>query len=96
MSQKSLKEIIADEYKKCATDPVHFMKKYCIIQHPTKGKIYFHLKKSFVSYCVVISWSIFNSSPTLIYTWPRVITRSSVGSPVSQILSASSSTIFMG
>jgi hypothetical protein len=43
MSQKSLKEIIADEYKKCATDPVHFMKKYCIIQHPTKGKIYFHL-----------------------------------------------------
>ena len=28
MSQKSLKEIIADEYKKCATDPVHFMKKY--------------------------------------------------------------------
>lgn len=43
MSQKSLKEIIAEEYKKCATDPVHFMKKYCVIQHPTKGKIYFHL-----------------------------------------------------
>ena len=43
MAQKSLKEIIADEYKKCATDPVHFMKKYCIIQHPKKGKFYFHL-----------------------------------------------------
>lgn len=40
---KSLKEIIKDEYKKCATDPVHFMKKYCQIQHPKKGKIPFHL-----------------------------------------------------
>lgn len=40
---KSLKEIIADEYKKCAADPVHFMRKYCIIQHPTKGKMYFNL-----------------------------------------------------
>lgn len=43
MQQKPLKAIIAEEYKRCATDPVHFMKKYCIIQHPTKGKIYFHL-----------------------------------------------------
>jgi len=40
---KSLKEIIAEEYKKCAADPVHFMRKYCIIQHPTKGKMYFNL-----------------------------------------------------
>jgi hypothetical protein len=40
---KSLKEIIADEYRKCAADPVHFMRKYCIIQHPTKGKMYFNL-----------------------------------------------------
>lgn len=40
---KSLKEIIRDEYKKCATDPVHFMRKYCQIQHPQKGKIPFHL-----------------------------------------------------
>ena len=43
MEKKSLKEIIKDEYKKCAVDPVHFMKKYCVIQHPTKGKMYFHL-----------------------------------------------------
>ena len=42
-AKKSLKEIIRDEYIKCANDPVHFMKKYCIIQHPMKGKIYFHL-----------------------------------------------------
>ena len=41
--KKSLKEIIRDEYKKCSQDPVHFMRKYCIIQHPTKGKMYFNL-----------------------------------------------------
>jgi hypothetical protein len=43
MAQKSLKEIVKEEYKKCAVDPVHFMKKYCIIQHPTRGKMYFNL-----------------------------------------------------
>ena len=42
-SQKSLKDIIRDEYVKCASDPVHFMKKYCQIQHPQKGKIPFRL-----------------------------------------------------
>lgn len=41
--QKSIKEIIREEYKKCATSPAYFMKKYCVIQHPTKGKIPFHL-----------------------------------------------------
>jgi len=41
--KKSLKEIIRDEYIKCANDPVHFMRKYCVIQHPMKGKIYFQL-----------------------------------------------------
>lgn len=39
----SLKEIVALEYSKCATDPVHFMKKYCKIQHPKRGRINFHL-----------------------------------------------------
>lgn len=39
----SLKDIIKEEYKKCIQDPVHFMKKYCQIQHPQKGKIPFHL-----------------------------------------------------
>lgn len=41
--QKSIKDIIKEEYKKCATNPAYFMKKYCYIQHPTKGKIPFHL-----------------------------------------------------
>jgi hypothetical protein len=41
--KKSLKEIIAEEYRKCALDPIYFMKKYCIIQHPVRGKIPFHL-----------------------------------------------------
>ncbi len=40
---KSLKEIIKEEYKKSMLDPVYFMKKYCKIQHPTKGKITFNL-----------------------------------------------------
>jgi hypothetical protein len=43
MPQRNLKEIIREEYKKCAQDPVHFMRKYCVIQHPTKGKMYFNL-----------------------------------------------------
>ena len=42
MSQ-DLKQAIQREYLKCAQDPVHFMKKYCTIQHPTKGKIKFDL-----------------------------------------------------
>ena len=41
--KKTLKEIIRDEYKRCSQDPVHFMRKYCIIQHPTRGKMYFNL-----------------------------------------------------
>ena len=39
----SLKDVIREEYKKCAADPVYFMKKYCKIQHPTKGKLRFEL-----------------------------------------------------
>ena len=41
--KKSLKAIIAEEYQKCASDPIYFMKKYCKIQHPVRGKIPFHL-----------------------------------------------------
>jgi len=41
--KKSLKEIIAEEYKRCATTPKYFMKKYCVIQHPKRGKIPFIL-----------------------------------------------------
>ena len=39
----SLKEIVSHEYKKCAVDPVYFMRKYCKIQHPMRGKILFNL-----------------------------------------------------
>ena len=42
MSQ-DLKQIIREEYIKCAQDPSHFMKKYCYIQHPTRGRIIFNL-----------------------------------------------------
>jgi hypothetical protein len=41
--KKSLKQIIAEEYQRCAKDPIYFMRKYCMIQHPVKGKIPFHL-----------------------------------------------------
>jgi hypothetical protein len=43
MSQANIKEIIKAEYIKCATDPVHFFRKYCYISHPIKGRILFHL-----------------------------------------------------
>ena len=39
----NIKQLIAKEYTKCAQDPVHFMRKYCYIQHPTRGKILFNL-----------------------------------------------------
>ncbi len=38
-----LKKIIRQEYLKCATDPIHFMRKYCYIQHPQRGRIPFNL-----------------------------------------------------
>ena len=40
---ENIKDIIKQEYVKCMTDPAHFMKKYCMIQHPTRGRIQFHL-----------------------------------------------------
>lgn len=43
MSQQDIKKIITQEYIKCAKDPVYFMKKYCYIQHPTRGRILFNL-----------------------------------------------------
>jgi hypothetical protein len=38
-----LKQAIQREYLKCASDPVYFMRKYCTIQHPTRGKVKFDL-----------------------------------------------------
>ena len=42
MSQ-DLRKIIQSEYVKCAADPTHFMRKYCYIQHPQRGRIPFNL-----------------------------------------------------
>ena len=43
MSESDIKQVIQREYMKCAENPEHFMKKYCVIQHPKKGKIKFAL-----------------------------------------------------
>jgi len=39
----NIKDIIKQEYIKCAMDPVHFFRKYCYITHPVKGRVLFHL-----------------------------------------------------
>jgi len=39
----NLKEVIRQEYIKCLNDPAHFMKKYCHIQHPQRGRVLFNL-----------------------------------------------------
>ncbi len=41
--QQNIKEILKQEYIKCATDPGHFMRKYCHIQHPQRGRVLFNL-----------------------------------------------------
>ena len=38
-----IKQILRQEYTRCAQDPAHFMKKYCFIQHPQRGRIQFNL-----------------------------------------------------
>jgi hypothetical protein len=43
MSNPNIKEIIKQEYIKCSQDPIHFMRKYCYIQHPQRGRIQFNL-----------------------------------------------------
>jgi hypothetical protein len=41
--QQNIKNIIRQEYVRCSQDPIHFMKKYCMVQHPTRGRISFNL-----------------------------------------------------
>jgi len=43
MTQPNIKQIIQQQYTMCAKDPVFFMRQYCYIQHPKKGKIKFNL-----------------------------------------------------
>lgn len=40
---ENIKEIIKKEYIHCLQDSAHFIKKYTMIQHPTRGRIPFHL-----------------------------------------------------
>ncbi len=39
--QANIKDIIKQEYIKCAMDPIHFFRKYCYITHPVKGRVLF-------------------------------------------------------
>jgi len=39
----NLKDIIKEEYIKCFKDPAYFIKKYCMIQHPNRGRMNFNL-----------------------------------------------------
>jgi len=41
--QSNIKEKIKEEFVKCAQDPVYFMKKYYMIQHPQRGRQLFDL-----------------------------------------------------
>ena len=43
MSQPDLKQSSREEYVHCSQDPAHFMRKYCNIQHPQRGRIIFNL-----------------------------------------------------
>ena len=43
MNPAPLKDVIKKQYLMCAKDPAYFMKKYCMVQHPMKGKVPFHL-----------------------------------------------------
>lgn len=41
--QPNIKQVIQQQYAMCAKDPVFFMRQYCYIQHPKRGKIKFNL-----------------------------------------------------
>ena len=45
MADQNIKQIIQEQYIKCSQDPIYFMRQFCYIQHPTKGKIKFDLYK---------------------------------------------------
>ena len=42
-TKTQIKQTIKEEYVKCAFDPAYFMREYCYIQHPIRGKIKFDL-----------------------------------------------------
>lgn len=38
-----LRKLVQEQYKECARNPAYFMKKYCYIQHPVRGRFLFDL-----------------------------------------------------
>ncbi len=43
MAETRHRDIVKSEYKKCLESPAYFAKNFCMIQHPTKGRIKFDL-----------------------------------------------------
>lgn len=41
--EAKVKEAIKKEYVRCAKDPIYFLRKYCYISHPVRGRILFTL-----------------------------------------------------
>ena len=41
--QDNIRDVIKEDYKKCLLDPVYFIRKYTVVEHPTRGRIPFHL-----------------------------------------------------
>src|ERR1019366_5755295 len=41
--KQDLRERIKEHYRRCSIDPIFFIRKYCYIQHPTKGRFLFDL-----------------------------------------------------
>jgi hypothetical protein len=55
MSTPDLKQLMDIEWDRCSKDPIYFMKKYCYIQHATKGKLKFDLyqfQSDLINLCV--------------------------------------------
>ena len=42
-NKPNLRDIIKEEYKRCLSDPLYFMRKYVKIQHPLRGTLPFDL-----------------------------------------------------
>jgi hypothetical protein len=45
MAKVNIQDVIREEYKRCLMDPKYFIRKYCYIQEPVRGRILFDLYK---------------------------------------------------
>ena len=66
MSELNIKDVIRSEYVKCLTDPIHFMRKYCMVQHPTRGRVNFNLypfQEQVLKLWLKNDYTIINKSP---------------------------------